>query len=276
MELSTCILGLGIIGEIWARHFAADRIPFCCWNRTPKNTPGFVPDIGEVVSRSDVILIVVSDPKAVNQVIERIEPELKPGKIVIQSSTISARWTKEFAARVRKKGASFLEAPFTGSKPAAEARKTIFFIGGETMVFEKVRPLLSRISQVQLYAGGIGLASTLKLALNLNLALVMQAFSESLSLARKEGVPDEVYFKALDLNMSKSALVDMKKPKILGKDFSPQFSLKHMYKDLKLALETADQTVLPLGKSLKRIYDSGMKKGFAEDDFSGLIRLLES
>jgi 3-hydroxyisobutyrate dehydrogenase-like beta-hydroxyacid dehydrogenase len=268
------IAGLGIIGSAWARNFHADGLDVRGWNRSKKDFPFYQPDLAKAVTDAEIIFIVVADPPAVESLLDTIVPQLKPGQIVAQSSTISAHWTKLFAQRVEATGAQFLEAPFTGSKPAAEARKTVFYLGGPDDLIEKARPVLERISASRLHVGPIGSASSLKLAMNLNLALMMEALSESLTLARAEGIPDEKFFDALHMNVGKSGLSDLKEPKLTGKDYAPQFSLKHMNKDLRLALETAGQLDLPNAKSLKSFYDKGMSSGLGEDDFMGVIRLL--
>jgi 3-hydroxyisobutyrate dehydrogenase-like beta-hydroxyacid dehydrogenase len=207
-------------------------------------------------------------------VLDGIVPHLKPGQIVAQSSTISAHWTKLFAQQVEATGAAFLEAPFTGSKPAAEARKTVFYLGGTAELIERARPVLERISATRLHVGPIGSASSLKLAMNLNLALIMEALSESLTLARAEGISDEIFFEALHMNVGRSGLSDLKEPKLKAQDYAPQFSLKHMNKDLRLALETAGPLDLPTATTLKSFYSSAMEEGMGEDDFIGVIRAL--
>ena len=122
----------------------------------------------------------------------------------------------------------------------------------------------------------LGKASSLKLAMNLNIALMAEALSESLTLARAEGIPDGKFFDALHPNVGRSGLSDLKEPKFRAKDYAPQFSLKNMNKDLRLTLETAGDLDLPAAKALKSFYDKGMNAGFGEDDFTGLIRLLGS
>jgi 3-hydroxyisobutyrate dehydrogenase-like beta-hydroxyacid dehydrogenase len=268
------VVGLGIIGSAWAQNLHADGLTVRGWNRTPKAFPFYEADLAKAVTDAEMIIIVVADPPAVESVLNVIVPHLKPGQLVAQSSTISAYWTKRFARRVEATGAEFLEAPFTGSKPAAEARKTVFYLGGTVELVEKARPVLERLSAFRLHVGALGTASSLKLTMNLNLALMSEALSESLTLARAEGIPDEKFFDALHLNVGRSGLSDLKEPKWRAKDYAPQFSLKHMNKDLRLALETAGDLDLPAAKALKSFYDKGMNAGFGDDDFTGLIRLL--
>jgi 3-hydroxyisobutyrate dehydrogenase-like beta-hydroxyacid dehydrogenase len=275
--MKIAVLGLGIIGSAWAKNLIAAGYDVRCWNRTFKNFPDYYPSIQEAVDGVDFIIIVVADPPAVQSVLDQIRPKLGSGVLVIQSSTISTRWTLLFAEQVRRTGALFLEAPFMGSKIAAEQRQTVYYLGGEPEVVEKARPILEPLSSAILHIGPLGSASSLKLAMNLNIANVAQSLCESLMLCRAAGIPDDVYFTALARNAARSGISDLKAPKLRERDYSPQFSLKHMEKDLRLALETAADLMVSLEqtKNLKKIYDRGMAAGWSEDDFIGLMRLLD-
>jgi 3-hydroxyisobutyrate dehydrogenase-like beta-hydroxyacid dehydrogenase len=270
------VLGLGIIGSAWATNLHADGLTVRAWNRTPKSYDFFEENLERAVSDAEMIIIVVADPAAVESILDVIAPHLKPGQLVAQSSTISAAWTKQFAAQVEATGAQFLEAPFTGSKPAAEARKTVFYLGGDEAIIDRAKPILQRLATSILHIGPIGSASSLKLAMNLNIALVSEALAESLTLARVAGIPDDKFFEALRINVGRSGFSDLKEPKYRAGDYSPQFSLKHLDKDLRLALETAGSVDLPVTKALKKFYEKGIQEGMAEDDFIGSIRLLQA
>jgi 3-hydroxyisobutyrate dehydrogenase-like beta-hydroxyacid dehydrogenase len=268
------VAGLGIIGRAWAQNLYHDGLEVRGWNRTKKDVPFYTQDLAEAVRDAEMIIIVVADPPAVSALLDTIVPNLKAGQLVVQSSTISAEWTERFAQRVESAGADFLEAPFTGSKPAAEARKTVFYVGGEEAVLTRARPVLERLSAHILYIGARGTASSLKLAMNLNLALMAEALGESLTLARQCGIPDDKFFDALHLNVGKSGLSELKEPKLRGGDYSAQFSLKHMDKDLRLALESVAGLNLPTAQALKSFYNQAMAASLGEDDFTGSIRLL--
>src|ERR1022692_1131858 len=166
--MNVSVLGLGIIGGAWAKNLIADGHTVRCWNRTPKAFPNFHASIQDAVNGAEVIFIIVADPPAVQSVLDQILPKLGPGQLVIQSSTISAKWTRTFAEEVEKTGAWFLEAPFTGSKPAAEKRQTVYYLGGDAAIVEKARLILQPISSAILHIGPLGSASTLKIAMNLN------------------------------------------------------------------------------------------------------------
>ncbi|MCX7887233.1 MAG: NAD(P)-dependent oxidoreductase [Verrucomicrobiae bacterium] len=275
--MKVSVFGLGIIGSVWAKHLQDDGFDVRGWNRTPKPQLSFyTPHADAAAAHADVVLIVVADPPAVQEVLDLIRPALRPEQIVVQSSTIAPSDTRRFAAQVEATGASFLEAPFTGSKPAAEQRKVVFFTGGARAVTERVRPVLSRLSRHIEHIGPWGSASALKLAFNINIALVGEALAESLAFARAAGIPDDLYFSLLRLTVSWSPLAELKEPKLRAADYSPQFSLKHMGKDLRLALQTAADTVpLPQTESLVKLYQAGLQRGWGDDDFMVLARLLQ-
>ena len=275
--MKIAMLGLGIIGSAWATNLIADGYNIQCWNRTPKTFPNFTPSLSSAIDKADAIFIIVSDPPAVQSILDKIVPKLTPNQLIIQSSTVSARWTIIFAEQVQQTGALYIEAPFTGSKPSAEKRQTVFYCGGDTFVVQKARGFLTPLSKAILHIGPLGSASSLKLAMNLNVAGVAQTLCESLSLARASGIPDDIYFAALEQNVSHSGLADLKEPKLRSNDFRPQFSVKHMAKDLRLALETATDARVPLEltEHLKKIYDRGMDAGLSDDDFIGLMSLIK-
>ena len=268
------VFGLGIIGRVWAENLHHDGDTVRGWNRTAKPALPFYTDDARAAAQSDLLIIVVADPPAVQQVLDQILPVLRAGQIVMQSSTISPAATLRFAAQVQATGAVFLEAPFTGSKPAAEQRQMVYYIGGDPQVLERVRPVLSRLSRAIEYIGPVGSASALKLAMNLNIALIAEALSESLAFARAAGIADDRYFSALKLNVAQSGLATLKESKLRAADWAPQFSLKHMAKDLRLALEATGDRPLPQLQALVKLYEAGLKRGWGDDDFISLTRLL--
>ncbi len=275
------VLGLGIIGQAWAHNMEADGLRVQVWNRTARDFGSqfahFSPEASRAVEGAQLIFLVVADPPAVAEVLDLIEPSLRPGQILVQSSTISPEWTHRFAERVAKSGCKYLEAPFTGSKPAAEARQTVFYIGGEEALLAQARPTLERLSKAILHIGEVGSASALKLAMNLNIAAIAQALCEGLTLCRQSGISDDTFFEALHLNVSRSGVSDLKEPRLREQNYAPQFSVKHMGKDLRLTLETARQIglELPQTQTAHEVYKRGIEANMGDDDFIGLIRLLE-
>jgi len=268
------VLGLGIIGEPWAgRYQAAGRLAGT-WNRTAKaNVPQWKATAAEVAAAADVTHIVVADPPAVSSVLDAILPVLGPGKAVVQSSTIDPESAAACEARVLHTGAMYVESPFTGSKPAAESGTMVFFMGGDVAALDAVEPLLALVSETRFRLPTVRQAAALKLAMNLNIAGQMQALCESLTLARRAGIDDEFYFRALAKNVSNSGLARLKEGKLKTRDFAPQFSVKHMHKDMRLA-EATGGIRMPLLETVRAFLARAEVQGMGDDDFSSLIRLL--
>jgi 3-hydroxyisobutyrate dehydrogenase-like beta-hydroxyacid dehydrogenase len=270
------VLGLGIIGEPWARRYQAAGRLAGTWNRTAKaSAPQWKATALAVAAVADVTHIVVADPPAVSSVLDVILPALGPGKAVVQSSTIDPESAATCEARVRATGAFYVESPFTGSKPAAESGTVVFFMGGDTAALDAVEPLLALVSETRFRLPTVRQASALKLAMNLNIAAQMQALSESLTFARRAGIDDDFYFRALAKNVSNSGLARLKEGKLKTRDFAPQFSVKHMHKDMRLA-EAALGIRLPMLETVRGCLASAEAQGMGDDDFSSLIRLLGS
>ncbi|MFT3866873.1 MAG: NAD(P)-dependent oxidoreductase [Nibricoccus sp.] len=267
------VIGLGIIGRIWAGHYANAGVLVGTWNRTPQPDAPLWKSTPEAVAHTaDVVQIVVADPPAVESVLERIVPLLRPGKTVVQSSTIDPESSEKFRQLVLSRGARYLEAPFTGSKPAAEERKTVYYLGGDANLVAELEPLLALVSETRFHIGTNQQAATLKLAMNLNIAAHLQGLAEALTMARQAGLTDDVFFNALAKNVSFSGVSRLKEPKLRAGDFSPQFSVKHLLKDLKLAAHTIGGNDYPLLETLRGIYQAAASEGLAEEDISAVIK----
>lgn len=269
------VIGLGIIGSVWASNYAADGVLAATWNRSPKpHVPLGVADAAAVARASTAVHIVVSDPAAVETVIDAIEPELSSSHLVIQSTTIDPRSAARFAARVKARGASYVEAPFMGSRAAAEQRKTVFLEGGDERMVARADRVLARLSSFRRAIGSEVQAASLKLAFNVHVAITMQGICEGLKLARRAGLDDDAFFQVLQPTALWSAFHAMKEPKLRTGDFSPQFSVKHMLKDIRLATESAAEGSLPLAHAVREQLARAAREGFSEDDMAALIEVL--
>jgi 3-hydroxyisobutyrate dehydrogenase-like beta-hydroxyacid dehydrogenase len=270
------ILGLGNIGSVWAKHHAAAGALVGTWNRSPKpDAPEWRSNPADVARAADIVQIVVADPPAVAAVIDAILPELRAGKIVVQSSTIDPESSERFRQQVIKTGARYLEAPFVGSKPAAEARKNVYYLGGDEALAAELDPVFARVAEARFYVGDNRQAASLKLALNLNIGLQMEALAESITFARRAGISDDIFFRVLEKNVAFSPLVKLKEPKLRQGDFSAQFSIKHLHKDMRLAQATAGAGKFPLLDELRALLQRAEAQGLGDDDYSGTIQLLK-
>ncbi len=269
------VLGLGIIGEAWALNWREDGLLAATWNRTPKpDFPAWCADPAGVAARADVLVIVVADPPAVQGVLEQLLPVLEPRHIVVQSSTIDPVSSERFERQVRAAGARYLEAPFTGSKPAALQRKTVYYLGGDPSVMDAVEPLLSKVSARRFRIGSGSQAATLKLSMNLQIAAQALALCEALDFARGAGIADETFFDAMRANVAWSGLSALKEPKLRAGDYAPQFSVKHMLKDLRLALAARPGEGSRATNVAAAALQAAAEAGWADEDFVAMQKLL--
>lgn len=276
MNKTIGVVGLGIIGRVWAEHYHNEGVLAGTWNRTPQpDAPAARGTPEEVAEAADVVQIVVADPPAVESVLNRILPKLGPGKVVVQSSTIDPESSAKFHALVTGVGARYLEAPFTGSKPAAEAKQTVYYLGGDSALIAELEPLLRIVSTTRFHIGDHQQACTLKLAMNLNISAQMEALCEALVMARRAGVKDEVFFDALGKNASYSGITKLKEPKLRAGDYAPQFSVKHMAKDMRLASRINGCEDFPVLDAVRHRLAEAERAGYADEDFAALIKLFE-
>lgn len=273
--IPTGVLGLGLIGSIWARHLNDDGWLKGAWNRTPKpEFPQWKSTPADVAKVADVLIVCVSDPAAATGVIEQLSPALEPRHIVIQTSTIDPESSKRLEVAVRGCGAAYVEAPFTGSVPGAETRTTIYYLGGDKAAMARVQPVFDRLSKQQHYAGSGEQAATFKLASNLAIAVQIAALCESLALSRKRGLADDLFFDLFRVSMAWSPAAKVKEPKLKSGDFTPQFAVRHMLKDTRLARDSGIAP-LPMCEAVIRQLESATERGWSERDFSIMLQLFE-
>jgi 3-hydroxyisobutyrate dehydrogenase len=275
MRDQTCaIVGLGLIGNAWARHLEHDGVLTATWNRTPKDFAHFEQSLETIPAKASIIHIVVSDELVTSSVVERLAPSLNSTHLIIQSTTIDPSTSSKVRSIVEQRGARYLEAPFTGSLPGALSRKTLFYLGGSEQVIIDATPYLQRLSERQIHIGSNEQACVLKLALNLQIAAAATALAEALSVCRTANIEDDVFFHSLAHNSAHSQVAVAKEPLLRARDFSPQFSTKHMKKDMRLLGLCAPNGFRLLDSVLKTLQASE-DAGHGEEDFSSLIKLYE-
>ncbi len=274
--MKVAVLGLGIIGLQWAQHLESDGVLSAAWNRSPKpEVPRFTSDVAEAAASATVVHLCLADPAAVRSTLTAIHGVLAPHHLIIQSSTIDPTSAAEFKEFVTTTGATYVEAPFTGSLPAAKARELVFYVGAtDPKALSAAQEYLARLSKRVITIGSERQAATIKLAMNLQIASVMQALAEALTLSRSAEIPDDLFFEAFRLNASFSGVAALKESKLRAGDFSPQFSVKHMAKDLRLLKAECANAKAPFLTELQSIFADAIQQGFSDDDFASLIRLL--
>jgi len=268
------VLGLGIIGSRVAENLRERGFHVFVWNRNPRPVPNFVGAPAELAEMCDYIQIFVSDDDALLDVLRQMAPALGPRHIVIAHPTVAPHSMRSAADLVERRGARFVEAPFTGSKLGAEKGELVFYVAGDEVALREARPILEASAKEVIEIGEIGQATVVKLATNIATAAGVQALAEGLALVKHVGIPAEKFVAALQNNASYSKTLAMKLPKMIENNFEPHFALKHMLKDMKIASQLGLSHHLELAVTAAardRLLEQE-QRGFAEEDFSVVAR----
>jgi len=269
------IIGLGIIGRSAAGNLRRKGFPVYVWNRSPRSVPNFVGSPGEVAEICNPIQIFVSDDEALLQTARQLGEKLTPHHLVIAHSTVAPDSMRAAAEIVERRKARFVEAPFTGSKTAAEKGELVYYVCGNDAALREARPILEASSKEIIEIGPtIGQASVIKIATNMITAASVQAAAEALALVQALGLPLEKFIEAMRSNASHSATLAMKLPKMLSRDFEPHFSAKHMLKDMQIANQIGLSNYLDLGvtAAARDQLLEQMHWGHGDDDYSVVAR----
>lgn len=272
MKQNVGILGLGIIGSRVADNLRKAGHQVFVWSRSARPVPNFLASPHEVAEAAGIIQIFVRDSAALIESIEDMKPALKAGHLIMNHATVSKKATLQAAQLVEETGAAFLDAPFTGSKMAAQNGKLSYYIGGSDLLLERARPVLEASAAKILPLGAIGEAMVLKIVTNLVSAVIVEAVAEAADITRANGIPLERLHQALESNANYSTLIGMKLPAIIKSDFEPHFALRNMLKDADFARELAAEANLstPALDCTAAAMRAGVDAGRGDLDFSVL------
>jgi 3-hydroxyisobutyrate dehydrogenase-like beta-hydroxyacid dehydrogenase len=275
-------IGLGLMGGPMAANLLKAGFAVTVWNRTAARTQPLVA-LGaqaagsprETAAACDVLITIVSDPPALEQVLWGEQGALEGlhrGSVMVDSSTVSPMLARRVAAACTERGIEFLDAPVTGGTWGAEKGELTIMVGGAAGTLARVEPVFAPLAKRVIHIGPNGTGQTVKLAMNLLLALEVDALVEALALATAGGVAGERLVEVMQASMGRAPLLDVKAPLILQHNFPPSFPLRLMHKDLTLALELAKQlgVSLPVGAAAREAYDQVLRGAREDLDYSAV------
>ena len=239
------------------------------WGETPR-------DVAQV---ADVTMTMVRDTEALQAVAggpDGLLAGLGPGKLFLDMSTVSPSASQRLAAQVDETGAKMLDAPVSGSLVTLQAGQLSFMVGGDEGAYREVTPILLDIGAKTTYLGGNGLAAMMKVALNLNLPVQILAFSESLVMAEKMGIPREKAAEVLLNSVLASPALKYRFPFVLDPPQEPLFDVDMMQKDVLLALEAGRELGVPLPTTAitSEFLTAARGMGLADQDFAVIHQAL--
>jgi len=286
------LIGLGLMGQPIGMNLLKAGHTLTVWNRTSSRADSLVA-LGaklatspkEVAAASDVLLTIVSDPPALESILWGADGKesgalagLKPGSTYIDSSTVSPALARKIAAACAERSVRFLDAPVTGGDWGAKKGELIFMVGGDAGTLKSVEPILGVLGKRWFHLGPNGAGQTIKLAMNMILALQVDALAEALALVTRAGLKGEDLVEVMQSSMARSGVLDVKAPNLLKGEYKPSFPLRLMHKDLGLALELANQigVALPATAAARETYN--YVKGAAKEDldYSAVMKFWKS
>jgi 3-hydroxyisobutyrate dehydrogenase-like beta-hydroxyacid dehydrogenase len=279
-------VGLGVMGSAITRRLLDAGHTVTVWNRTREKAEPLL-EAGArwadspraVAESSDIVFTMVTNTAAVQAVTDGpdgILAGLAPGKIYVDMSTASPANTRALAEKVAAVGAQMLDAPVSGTSITVEQGKASVMVGGDEDAFERAKPILEAIGPKVFHLGPNGSAVTMKIAINLSLAVQMLAFSEGVLLAEKTGIPRERAVEVMLASVIASPMVAYRGPLVLGHPDEVWFDCHMMQKDMNLALELGRELEVPLPTTAitNEFLTAANGMGIGEKDFAVLFDVL--
>ncbi|MEX2132922.1 MAG: NAD(P)-dependent oxidoreductase [Acidimicrobiia bacterium] len=278
-------IGLGIMGHGMAANLLFSGNPLTVWNRTPERAVDLVCDVAtsprDLGEQSDIVMISVSNTPDVEEVVfgpsGAIEG-LAEGAIIVDHSTISPSATKDFAARAREHGVSWLDAPVSGGSEGAVNGTLAVMVGGPAQALERVRPFLEAYSKSIVHVGEESGSGQMVKLMNQVLVVVNQlAVSEALLLGEAAELDLATAIAAVEGGAAGSWMLSNRGPQMIGRDWRPGFTIDLQQKDLRLVLEAADELGVPMpGVALVfQLYRALQTRGLGQEGNHALVKALE-
>jgi len=280
-------IGLGVMGVGMVQNLLRKGYKVIVYNRTPGKADALAAEGAsvagspqDVAKSADIVITMISNDAAIREVYwgeKGIFTGISVGKTLIDSSTISPSLAKELAATAEANGASFLDAPVTGSKPAADNGSLVFMVGGPKEVLAKVEKVLLAMGRKVIYMGENGSGATAKLAHNTIVGINAVALVEGMAIAASGGIEGSSFLELVQSGGAASRTAELKGQKLLDGNFDVQFSLELMLKDLKLSSVLSDSLSVPtpLLEATKSVFQIGQTMGLQELDMCSVGKAYE-
>jgi 3-hydroxyisobutyrate dehydrogenase len=281
---SVAILGLGIMGSGMANRLLSANFTLAVYNRNREKcisfarAGAFVADSPrQAASRSQIILSMVADDAASRDVWLGEEGALKgapAGSVLIESSTLSGDWIQELASKAAEHGCQFLDAPVTGTKPHAASGELLFLVGGSAEALDAARPVFSVLGRDVVHLGPTGSGALMKLVNNFVCGVQAASFAEAVSLVDAGGLDRAKAMSILTGGAPGSGIVKRVAERIAANDFTPNFALRWMAKDISYAMQDASTKGISLqtAAAALAVFQQAIAEGHGDEDFSAVSK----
>jgi 3-hydroxyisobutyrate dehydrogenase len=276
-------LGLGIMGSGMARRLLAAGFPLAVFNRDQKKAEPFAVEGArvaasprEAATEAEFIVSMVADDNASHAMWlgpEGALPAARRGTVLIDCSTVTVGWIRKLAAAAEAQGCELLDAPVTGSKTHSAAGELSFLVGGSAATLESARPLFSAMGKNITHLGPTGSGALVKLINNFVCGVQAVALAEATALIEQSGLDRDRALDVLLTGAPGSPLVKLLSARMKARDYTPNFMLKLMAKDLGYALDEGKQRGLPLTTAATALeaFKKAQAAGNGDKDFSIVV-----
>ena len=277
-------IGMGHMGSHMAPRLMSAGYHLTVYDRTREKAQAIAgasvaESAAEAASRSDVIISIVTDDTALDEVMlapDGVLAGMHAGSAIIDMSTVSPQASRHLFQEARAKGVAMIDAAVSGSVPQVEQGSLVIFVGGEQETYQRCKPILDILGQSSFYMGPSGMGTTMKLVVNTLLGLGMQALAEAIALGEKAGLAKDVLLNVLGQTAVLTAGQKSKLENVRREQYPTQFALSLQHKDLRLIMNEADEVSvsLPATAVALQMYTAALAKGM-DADFSIMIKLME-
>ena len=286
MSENVAILGLGTMGSGMAANLLKVGFPLCVYNRTRTKAQPLI-DAGarsastpaEAVKDASVIISMLADDAASREVWLGENGALAAAKktaILIESSTVSPAWIAELAKQAEQRGLDLLDAPVTGSRTQAEAGQLSFLVGGKDTTLEAATPVLQAMSKEIVHLGPIGSGAKMKLINNFLCGVQVASFAEGIIWIERSGLDRDKALSILKAGAPGSPLLGAISARMVSQNYTVNFLLKLMTKDLLYAQNEAELSNVDLktAEVARSLFAAAIDQGFGDQDMSSVIEPL--
>lgn len=279
-------VGMGLMGVPMALNLLKAGFEVMVFNRSPEKTA--VParagalvaaSLPELAAWADGVVLMLTGPEAVENCVfgdQGLVPGVSPGKTLVNMGTVPPAFSRGLAARLGALRVGFLDAPVSGSKKPAEEGSLVILAGGEAALVDAWEPALLAMGKKVVRCGPAGAGSAMKLTANLLVAVMTEGLAEAVNFGASCGLAPATVMEALCAGPMANLLLNLKADMMITDEFPAQFALKHMLKDLRFVLATADATgaAVPAATTAFQLYRQAAGKGLGEKDYAAVKAVL--
>jgi len=287
MTMKVGFVGLGLMGQPMAKNVAKKGFSLSVFNRTPEKAlplkeagASLAASPKEAAKGAEVVVLMLTGPEAVDQVLDGpqgVLAGLESGKTIVNMSTVPPSYSRRLFERLKSRSIVVLDAPVYGSKKPAEEGALVILAGGPQAKVKEMEPLLLSMGKKVVYCGETGQGSSMKMVVNLLLGIMATGLAEAVNLGQKCGLSTETVLETMLSGPTQCPLFEFKKPMLISDNYGAQFALKHMAKDLRFILQTADETgaAAPAGHVVFQLYRAAVGRGLSEKDYAAVKKVIE-